>query len=120
MSFVDSDSLAGGLPVRSSLMVDEQCGFERGYARGPERSLLEALLFDGIQGCLGYVLASSQKAKKRYLEAYRWVFENTEDYVFSFENVCEALGFNPEYIRAGIAGSDMGILEEAKKSRRVA
>lgn len=119
MVFADSDALAGVLPVGNTLVVDELYGLERGYARGPERSLLEALLFDGIQGCLGYVLANSKRAKQRYVEAYRWIFENKSDYVFGFENVCDALGIDPSYIRYGLINASSSELTEAKKSRRI-
>lgn len=119
MSFAESDFGAAALPVGNTLMVDEMYGSDRGYARGPERSLLEALLFDGMQGCLGYTLATSKRAKRRYIEAYRWIFENKGDYVFGFENVCEALGIDANYIRYGIVNASSSVLTEAKKSRRV-
>ncbi len=50
MSFAESELGAATLSVGNTLVVDEMYGLERGYARGPERCLMEALLFDGMQG----------------------------------------------------------------------
>ncbi|MCB0319379.1 MAG: hypothetical protein KDD60_00555 [Bdellovibrionales bacterium] len=99
-------------------VLSEIIDSERGYARGPERVLLSAILFDGIQAYMTYAMAESEEQKKRYHEAYRWVHRESEDYVFSFENVCEGLGIDPDYLRFGLANvihSDDG---EWKRSRR--
>jgi hypothetical protein len=76
-----------------------------GFAEGPERNLLTALLFDGIQSYMAYFFAKGASAKTKYREAYSWIHKRGDDYVFSFENVCEALGIDPEYLRLGIANA---------------
>jgi len=76
-----------------------------GFANGPERNLLSALLFDGIQSYMAYFFAKGANAKTKYREAYSWIHQTGDDYVFSFESVCEALGIEPEYLRLGIANA---------------
>lgn len=91
---------------------------EEGFARGPERALLSALLFDGIQAYVNYVLAPTKKIRNRYSEAYHWVMYSKNDYPFSFVPVCDALGINPEYLKFGLANASTSLLAEIGKSRR--
>ena len=75
---------------------------ERGYAQGPERALMSALLFDGVQAYMNYATAACDAARNRYREAFNWVNSAGEDYVFSFESVCDALGVDAAYLRLGL------------------
>lgn len=85
------------------LISDEVSTGEKGYAHGPERALMLAMLFDAIQGYICYAqLPASKKLKSSYREAFNWVHAKTKDYVFSFNNVCEAIGMNPAYLRLGL------------------
>jgi len=81
-----------------TVIVDQAYDNSKGYASGPERELMSALLFDGVQA---YMTCQS-KHEDRYKEAVNWVHTKCKDYVFSFENVCEALGLDPEYLRYGL------------------
>lgn len=89
-----------------------------GFAEGPERNLLAALLFDGIQSYMAYFFAKGTNAKTKYREAYSWIHSRNDDYVFSFENVCEALGLDPEYLRLGIANACASQAYSQTRSRR--
>jgi hypothetical protein len=91
---------------------------EGGYARGPERALLSAVLFDGIQSFMNYAFASTKSAKSKYQEAYNWVMKSGNDYIFSFDNVCEALGVNSEFFRLGLINVYNSNRTEWKKKRR--
>jgi hypothetical protein len=88
-----------------------------GYAEGPERELLAALLFDGVQSYLSYVRATTVENRSRFREAFIWVHRDTDGYVFSFESVCSALGIDPDYLRYGLANvSSTEILKCKKRS----
>jgi hypothetical protein len=89
-----------------------------GYASGPERALLSALLFDGIQSFISYATATTEATKATHREAYNWVMKGSEDYVFSFHNVCEALGIKPEWLRIGLINAANSHLAEIGKMRR--
>ena len=108
-----------GLPESlTTTVVDEIIGETRGYARGPERSLLAALLFDGIQAYIGFALAQTTEQKAHYLEALNWVMDLTAEEPFSFNGVCDALGVCPEYLRLGLSNASTSLLHEVGKSRR--
>ncbi len=79
---------------------------EEGLAGG-ERRLMAALLSDGIEA---YIHQATSRATDLYAvarpkvrtDACEWVETPDESYVFSFDNVCECLGINPEYLRLGL------------------
>lgn len=68
----------------------------------PENRLLLAVLEDATNCFKDNVLAESGKAKKLFDEAEEWVLDEGGDWIFSFRNVCEHLGFNPDYVRRGL------------------
>ena len=53
-----------------------------GYASGPERELLSALLFDGVQSYLSYALCDSAVVRDKYKEAYAWIHSKESEYIF--------------------------------------
>jgi hypothetical protein len=110
-----SGESGGGHPT---CIAEQLVDVERGYAQGPERALLAALLFDGVQAYMNYACASSDAARVRYQEAFNWVSREGDEYVFSFENVCEALGIDAQYLRLGLLNACNSSLLERKKSRR--
>lgn len=85
-----------------TLIIEDSDTIE-GYASGPERALMTALLFDGVQSYLSYAFARNDSQKTRYNEAYKWIQRDEGEYVFSFHNVCEALGIDPDALRFGLA-----------------
>jgi hypothetical protein len=68
----------------------------------PEKRLILAVLEDGIKSLQDNVSATGGKGKKLFEEAEDWVMEQNSDWIFSFTNVCELLGLNPEYVRKGL------------------
>lgn len=104
------------LEERFESCLMEEGATEGGYATGPERGLLAALLFDGTMAALDFLI--SEKRKRRSREAYEWVWTRGNDYVFSFDNVCEALGIHPEAMRLGISNLAMSRKGEWKRLRR--
>jgi hypothetical protein len=71
----------------------------------PEKRLMLAILEDGIDCYLENLYASSAKRKRAFEDAAAWISESEGDWVFSFDNVCHALGLNPEYVRQGLLRS---------------
>jgi hypothetical protein len=68
----------------------------------PEVKLMLAILEDAIQ-CFQDNVSSKHISRKRLFDdVQRWIFEVKDDWVFSFENICSVLGFNPEYVRKGL------------------
>lgn len=101
-----------------TFVVDELLDGTTGYANGPERALMSALLFDGVQAYMCYVLSDGTKKGSRYREAFTWVNTKGKEYVFSFDSVCEGLGIDPEFLRFGLANASNSQREALSKSRR--
>jgi hypothetical protein len=76
--------------------------FRRKLHLEPEKKLLLAVLEDAIACYQKYVFARDGKGKMLFTEAEEWFSEKGTDWLFSFSNVCEALGFNPDYLRQGL------------------
>lgn len=100
------------------LISDEFGGEEKGYAHGPERALMLAMLFDAVQAYICYSqLPPYKKVRSQYREAFNWVHAKSKDYIFSFNNICEALGMNADYLRLGLLNL-MNSRIEHKRARR--
>ena len=81
--------------------VDEMFDGAAGFAQGPERALLSAILFDAVQILLKN-LDDIDQSRAPVHEALCWVRTKDSDYIFSFENVCEGLGIEPDALRLGL------------------
>jgi hypothetical protein len=118
-NYAEIDFASGVTDSRFSTSVfDELFDGTAGYAQGPERALLSALLFDGIQSFIAYALASTAKERGKHAEAFNWIMAKSQDYAFSFENVCEALGLNAEWLRIGLLNASNSLLAQVSKIRR--
>lgn len=69
---------------------------------GGERKLMAALLSDGIEAYISQKTSVARERRRSAVDASEWVDTRDYSYVFSFDNVCECLGINPEYLRAGL------------------
>lgn len=76
--------------------------FRRKSCLEPEKRLILAMLEDAITCFQIYLTARTGKGKKLFNEAEEWIMMTDHDWTFSFVNVCETLGFSPEYIRQGL------------------
>jgi len=61
-----------------------------------------AILEDAVDCFQNNLLRPSLKSRRLFQEAEKWIVEVDGDWIFSFENVCEALGLNPAYVRQGM------------------
>ncbi len=71
-------------------------------AMEPEKRLMLAVLEDAVRSFQDNIAAESEAKKKLFAEAEAWFLEQDADWVFSFENICEALGLTPQYVRRGL------------------
>ena len=64
-----------------------------------ERALLCAVLADAVR-CLTRTIGGQPKDQSRLaIQARRWVMKRGEDWPYSFENVCAALGLHARLVR---------------------
>jgi hypothetical protein len=76
--------------------------FKRTIHEG-EKELMLAVLEDAINSFQSYIAAAgNEKEKKQFREAQQWIFGKNEEWLFSFDNVCEALELDPSYVRRGL------------------
>jgi len=68
----------------------------------PERVLMLAVLRDAVSCYQDYVGARHKPKRLMHLEAEQWIIDRDRSYMFSFDNLCEALGYDPDYMRAGL------------------
>ena len=76
--------------------------FRRKTLLEPEKSLMLGVLDDAVDCFQENLLAKSGRGKKLFNEAEEWILDEARDCIFSFENICEVLGFNAEYLRHGL------------------
>ena len=76
--------------------------FRRKLHLEPEKKLMLAVLEDAIACYQKYIFARDGKGKLLFQDAEEWIQERGGDWLFSFANVCETLGFNPDYVRQGL------------------
>jgi hypothetical protein len=67
-----------------------------------EHRLLVAILQDAIECFQKHLHARDSKRRQLYVEAEAWIGAEEDDGTFSFENVCDLLGMNPDYLRQGL------------------
>ena len=68
----------------------------------PEKRLMLAVLEDAVGMFQKYVTASTRRGQRLFTEAEEWFAADATDWPFGFENICQALGLEPTYIRNGL------------------
>jgi hypothetical protein len=76
--------------------------FRRKAHLEPEKRLMLAVLEDAVACFQKYVSARDNKGKGMFRDTEEWILEQGSDWPFSFENICELLGMNPQYVRQGL------------------
>ena len=80
-----------------------QASHRRRFNLEPEQVLMLAVLQDAV-GCFQeHVGANCKRKQALHSEAEEWIASSDSAYLFSFENICEALGFDANYMRQGLA-----------------
>lgn len=76
----------------------------RSHFGDPERRLMAALLEDAVSCLARDPMRCSRRQRKAFDEAHEWMTAaESQDWIFSFANVCETLGFDAGYVRRGLA-----------------
>lgn len=64
-----------------------------------EKRLMIAVLKDAVECLDKYRGSRSPLGQDQYLSAIEWVEDTDTEWLFSFTNICDLLGFDPEYMR---------------------
>ena len=77
-------------------------GLMKEQARAPERDLALAMLEDAVMSFQKYLKSTREKERHIFTETEEWFLSDDRDWVFSFLNLCDFLGLDPEFLRKGI------------------
>jgi hypothetical protein len=66
---------------------------------GAEKSLMYAVLKDGIRCFYKHVGAKRRKYRKMSMEAEEWILDDSYDYAFGFRVICDMLGIDADCLR---------------------
>jgi hypothetical protein len=64
-----------------------------------EKRLMIAILKDAVECLDKYRGARSSAGRGLYQNALDWVQDRSTEWLFSFTNICDLLGFDPDYLR---------------------
>jgi len=73
----------------------------KGWAEG-ERRLMFAILEDAVDCFQKYLGTKESRGRLLYSDAEEWLMSDDRSWLFAFENVCEVLGLQPDFIRQGL------------------
>lgn len=74
----------------------------------PEKRLMLAVLEDAISCFREYISARDGRRRNLFHEAEDWILEENKDWLFSFDNICEVLGFIPSASAMNCCGGKRG------------
>lgn len=76
--------------------------YRRRFHLQPEQLLMLAVLEDAVF-CFQENVTAVQPCKQAlFRDAEDWILDDDKRYFFSFDNICEALGVSPAYLRRGL------------------
>jgi len=115
---LDLEEKLASLFQPDTLLSDQYyAAFLRKTPLEPERKLMLAVLEDAIACFQNFIFARDKKGKLTFRETKEWIFKEHSDRLFSFENICEVLGFDPDYIRQGLMRWKEKELAERSKAK---
>jgi hypothetical protein len=69
-----------------------------------EKRLVLSVLEDAVECFMKCIDSATNKGQRLYRDADEWINLEDKQWVFSFDNVCDMLDINPEYMRRGLKG----------------
>jgi hypothetical protein len=76
--------------------------FRRGRAVEGERRLMLAVLEDAVDSYRKHAAACDPREQACFLEAKEWFSSSDRSWLFAFENICDVLEMNADYLRSGL------------------
>jgi hypothetical protein len=68
----------------------------------PEKMLMYAVLEDAVTCFQKFAAASDTHGRTAFREAEEWLMRERSNWFFSFEQICQSLNLDPDYIREGL------------------
>ena len=79
--------------------------FDRARRRSehdPERRLMIAVLEDAVDVYRKQAGTSDQRGQQLFCEAEEWIESTDRSWLFSFENICDVIDLDADYLRRGL------------------
>jgi hypothetical protein len=76
--------------------------FRGGSSVRGEKKLMLAVLQDALDCYQKYAFSKDSHGRQLFADAESWITRPERDWYFSFENICETLEINPDYLRRGV------------------
>jgi len=102
MPDVVSDTYTHLLQPDTLLPSQYFAALKRKGAHEPERRLVVAVLQDAVDCFQKHLHARDRKAHQLFIDAEEWICSEDRSWPFSFENVCDLLQINAQYLRRGL------------------
>lgn len=67
-----------------------------------EKRLILSVLEDAVECFMKCIDSPTNKGQRLFRDADEWISLEDKQWVFSFDNVCDMLDINPEYMRRGL------------------
>jgi hypothetical protein len=67
-----------------------------------EKKLMLAILRDSVECLDKYRSSRSSYGRALYQDAIEWITDNDTAWLFSFTNICDLLGIDPDYLRSNL------------------
>ena len=68
-----------------------------------EKRLILSVLEDAVECFMKCIDAATNKGQRLFREADEWISHEDKRWVFSFDNVCDMLDINADYMRVGLS-----------------
>ena len=115
---VGLDDRIGSLFLPDTLLgEDYAANFRRKIPLEAERTLLLAVLEDGVRCYQENIFAASGKRHMLFDEAREWLFSDDADWFCSFVSICTLLNLEPNYIRRGLRQWEVQAYKAAQKKQ---
>jgi len=82
-----------------------------------EKRLVLSVLEDAVECFMKYLDSSTKKGQRLFRDAEVWITLEDKKWMFSFDNVCETLDIDPDYLRRGLREWKMRQLEAIERAR---
>lgn len=100
-----ADSRRGATPVHDTATLPMQFFTEPGgtseFATGAQR-LMFAVLQDAVACWFRWRNGGTARKRRLFQEAYDWFWAANPRGLYAFENICEVLRLDPDYLRCGL------------------
>ena len=82
-----------------------------------EKRLVLSVLEDAVECFMKCIDSSTNKGQRLFRDAEEWITLEDKKWVFSFDNVCDMLDVNPEYLRRGLREWKVRKLDAIERAR---